>query len=266
VHDFALNVSMVFTDRPLLDRFDAAAAAGFDLVELWWPYAELRDGLEESVLVRRVRDAGLRVALLNLPAGDFSIGERGLVGMPGREEELRAAVPPACELAARLGCARLNALAGRRSPGHTAADQLAVLASGLAWVADTAGPDVTITVEALNATDLPGYLLPDTTSALDLVDRLGRVNVGIQLDVYHAAMAGEDVPAVIRAATGRIAHVQLADVPGRHEPGTGSLDFPAILATLGAAGYRGAIGLEYTPTVPQSPDFAFLGALSAAWR
>jgi hydroxypyruvate isomerase len=161
---------------------------------------------------------------------------------------------------------RLHALAGRSAPGHRLGDQLRLLESSLAYAADLASPDTTITLEVLNSAEVPGYLVPDSRSALAVIDRVGRPNLGLQLDVYHLAMGGEDPASVIRKAGDRIAHVQLADVPGRHEPGTGSIRFGSVLRALDAVGYRGAIGLEYIPSRPAAPDFAFVGALAGSPR
>lgn len=263
---FSLNLSMVFTGLPFLDRIDAAAAAGFDAVEFWWPRRELAAGLTPRVLAARVRDAGVGVALMNLDGGDLDAGDRGFAGVPGQDGSFRRGLPAALDLANLLDCHCLHALAGRQAPGHRLEDQLRLLESSLAFAADLAPPDTTITLEVLNRTDVPGYLVPDSRSALAVIDRVGRSNLGLQLDVYHLAMEGEDPAAVIREAGDRIAHVQFADVPGRHEPGTGSIPFGSVLRALDAAGYRGAIGLEYIPSRPAAPDFAFLGALVASPR
>ena len=259
---YALNLSMVFTELPFLDRFDAAAAAGFAAVEFWWPREEFLGGLMPQALAARVEDVGLDVALMNLDGGDFAAGERGLAGVPGREVAFRHGLPMALDVAERLNCHRLNALAGRLAPGGDRADQLRLLEESLAFAADLAPRDTTITLEALNSIDVPGYLLPSSRSALDVIDQVGRRNVGFQLDVYHLAVEGEDPAVVIREAAGRIAHVQFADVPGRHEPGTGSLPFRDLLQALEDVGFRGAIGLEYSPSRPGAPDFSFVESLA----
>jgi hydroxypyruvate isomerase len=263
---YALNLSTVFTGLPFLERIDAAAAAGFAAVEFWWPREEFQSGLTPKALVTRVLDVGIGVALMNFDGGDLGAGERGFAGVPGRDDSFRRGVPMALDLAERLKCRRLHALAGRRAPGHRLEDQLRLLESSLAFAADLAPPDTTITLEVLNRTDVPGYLVPDSRSALAVIGRVGRPNLGLQVDVYHLAMEGEDPAEVIREAGDRIAHVQFADVPGRHEPGTGSIPFGPVLQALDAAGYRGAIGLEYIPSRPAAPDFAYLGALVASPR
>jgi hydroxypyruvate isomerase len=259
---YSLNISMVFTRLPFLNRFDAAAASGFAAVEFWWPRQELLDGLAPDALVAHVRDVGIDVALMNLDGGDFAAGDRGLAGVPGREVAFRDGLPMAFELAERLNCRRLNALAGRRAPGCELGDQLRLLDEGLAFAADLAPRETMIAVEALNSTDVPGYLLPSSRSVLDTIDRVDRPNVGFQLDVYHLATEGEDPVAVIRKAAGRIAHVQFADVPGRHEPGTGALAFGDLVRALDEVGFGGVIGLEYAPSTPEAPDFSFVEDLA----
>jgi hydroxypyruvate isomerase len=264
MNPFALNLSMVYLGLPFLQRFDAAAAAGFATVEFWWPREEFAAGLTARQLVRRVRSAGLGVALLNFDGGDFGAGERGLAGVPQRAEAFRQGVPFALDLCAQLDCHRVNALAGRRVRGIQLSEQLRLLETSIVAAADLAGPETTITLEALNRTDVPGYLLPDSGTALSMVERVGRPNVGFQLDTYHLAIEGEDIVEVIWRAGRKTAHVQFADAPGRHEPGTGSVPFAAILQALARAQYIGAIGLEYTPSDPDKPDFSFLGALRQA--
>jgi hydroxypyruvate isomerase len=263
---FALNLSTVFTGLPFLDRIDAAAAAGFTAVEFWWPREELQSGLTPRALATRVRDVGIGVALMNVDGGDLGAGERGFAGVPGRDDSFRAAVPIALDLADRVGCHRLHALAGRRVPGQRRDDQLRLLESNLAFAADLASAGTIITLEVLNSTDVPGYLVPDSRSALEIIARVGRRNLGLQVDVYHLTVGGERPEEVIQEAADRVAHVQLADAPGRHEPGTGAIPFGPILEALQSVGYRGAIGLEYLPTRPEAPDFSFIEGLAASAR
>jgi hydroxypyruvate isomerase len=251
------NLSIIFARLPFLQRFAAASAAGFDLVEFWWPHAEFASGLTENQIVDAVRRAGARVEMLNFDGGDLPSGDRGLAGDPKRAAEFRANVPRALALASRLGCTKLNALAGT-VVGASASNQRDILRESVAFAADAAAnTGATVLVEPLNIEETPGYLLPDVASALALIDHAGVASVRLQLDVYHVARGGDDPVAAIRRAAGRIGHVQIADVPGRHEPGTGNLDFAAIFRTLQAVGYGGNIGLEYVPTNPNAPDFAY---------
>jgi hydroxypyruvate isomerase len=256
------NLSMLFTDLPFLRRFEAAASAGFDAVEFLWPSPEQLEGWSIQQLGALIRSIGLKVPLFNLDAGDMSAGWRGLAGVPEARARFRANLPVAIGLATELGCRKLNALAGNAASVGTRETQLEVLVEGLdeaAEMASSAG--ISVMLEALNPVDFPSYLVLNSATALDVVARTGRSNVRYQLDVYHAVMGREDPVAVVHAAAGHIGHVQFADHPGRHEPGTGTLDWRAILHGLDSAGYDDWIGLEYIPTDPASRDFAFVGAI-----
>jgi hydroxypyruvate isomerase len=252
---FAANLSILFPPLPFLSRFDAAAAAGFDAVEFWWPADAFREGVSADDIVGRARDLGLQVVLINFDAGDMKAGERGLAADPARREEFRANVPPAIDLACRLGCRKLNALAGNALEGLDRATQLALVADNVAFAADEAARyGISIMLEALNPTETQRYLLPGTDAVLAMIDRLGRPNVRFQLDSYHLAMAGEDVVEAIARAGDRIGHVQLADM-------SGCLPFGAILDSLAKAGYRDPVALEFVPTDPAAPDFRFIADL-----
>ena len=256
------NLSMLFTDLPFLRRFEAAASAGFDAVEFLWPSPEQLEGWSIQQLGALIRSIGLKVPLFNLDAGDMSAGWRGLAGVPEARARFRANLPVAVGLASELGCRKLNALAGNAASVETRQTQLDVLVEGLAEAAEmAAAAGISVMLEALNPVDFPSYLVLNSATALDVVARTGRPNVRYQLDVYHAVMGSEDPIAVARAAAGHIGHVQFADYPGRHEPGTGTLDWSAILHALDSAGYDDWIGLEYIPTDPASRDFAFVGAI-----
>jgi hydroxypyruvate isomerase len=259
---YAANLSMLFTDLPFLRRFEAAASAGFEAVEFLWPSEEQLDGRSIDQLGRLIRSTGLQVPLFNFDAGDMTAGWRGLAGVPEARARFRANLPVAIGLASELGCRKLNALAGNAASAQTTEAQLDSLVEGLTEAAEMAGQaGISVMLEALNRVDFPSYLVLDSATALDVVTRTGRPNVRYQLDVYHAVMGGEDPVAVARAAAGRIGHVQFADHPGRHEPGTGSLDWPAILDVLDSTGYDDWIGLEYRPTDPTSRDFRFVLAI-----
>ena len=203
---YALNLSTVFTGLPFLERFDAAAAAGFAAVEFWWPREEFRSGLTPKALVTRVLDVGIGVALMNFDGGDLGAGERGFAGVPGRDESFRRGVPMALDLADRLKCHRLHALAGRRAPGHRLEDQLRLLESSLAFAADLAPAGTTITLEVLNSTDVPGYLVPGQPIR-PRRHRPGR-------------------PAQPRPAAGRVPPGHGGRGPGRGDPGGGGPDRP----------------------------------------
>jgi hydroxypyruvate isomerase len=239
---FAANVAWQFTERPWLDRFAAAREAGFAAVEFPWPD-------DPGATAEAVRAAGLRVAMLNAPAGDLEAGERGWPNDPRRVDEWRDAFASALELAVDLACPTINVLAGNRVPHVSDADQLACLEANLRRAIDEASAARLILVtELLNRQENPDYLLVTLDHAEPLLERLAPLGWRLQLDTWHLGLTVSDVPAAIRRADQHIGHVQVADVPGRHEPGTGSLDWVAIAAALRDVGYEGAIGLEYRPT------------------
>jgi hydroxypyruvate isomerase len=238
---FAANVSILFTERPFLSRFAAAAAAGFSAVEFWWPDEPL------DAVAAAVADAGVEVVLINFDGGSVEIGERGFVNDASREPRWRSHVPEALSFARRLGCERMNALVGLSLPGVSREEQLARAAANVRFAARTAAP-ISVLIEAINTIDHGPYLLPSTASAAAFVRAVGEPNVFLQYDVFHMARMGEDVEASLREHIDLIAHVQIADLPGRGEPGSGSLDFSALYALLDELGYGGWVSAEYRPT------------------
>jgi hydroxypyruvate isomerase len=238
---FAANVAWLFTDVPWLDRFDAARRAGFGQVEFPWP-----DDPEATATA--VRDANLGVALLNMDAGDITAGERGWPNDPSRHDEWRVAFEAAMTLAQAVGCPTINVLAGNRIDAADEDAQRACLVDNLAWALQAArARDIAVVSELLNPLENPQYLLASLDDVDALWPSLGLLGWALQLDTWHLGLTEDDVPAAIRRVAGRIGHVQVADVPGRHEPGTGSLDWASVREALTDAGYRGAIGLEYRP-------------------
>jgi hydroxypyruvate isomerase len=241
---FAANLTMLFTEYPVPERFDRAAASGFQAVEFLFPYdhaAEIKAALART---------GLALALFNLPVGDFAAGDRGLANDPARRAEFRDGVGRALALAADLGAPRLNCLVGRRLPDVADDVQLGTAAENLAYAAEQArAAGVAVGVEPLNPFDAPGFLLPTTDAALALLARADHRNLSLQYDVYHAQRAEGNLVATIErvAAGGKLGHVQLADSPARHQPGTGEINVPFVLAALDRVGYGGWIGLEYVP-------------------
>jgi hydroxypyruvate isomerase len=226
---FAANVSMLFTELPFAERFEAAIAAGFEGVEFWWP--------DEPV------PRGFEVVLMNFDGGDVAAGERGIVN---QAERWRLHVPVAVELARSLGCPRMNALVGL-DDGRPRGEQLAGAAREVAFAARAAAP-ITVLVEAINTLDHGPYLLSSTREAAAFVQAVAEPNVKLQYDVFHMTRMGEDVEAALREHIGLIAHVQIADHPGRGEPGRGSIDFAALFALLDELGYKGWVSAEYRPT------------------
>ncbi len=239
----AANLTMLFTEHPFLERFPAAAAAGFEHVEFLFPYeysaAEVRGA---------VRDANLEVVLFNLPAGDWAAGERGLAALPDRVQEFRAGVERALEYAAELDCPRLNCLAGLSADGGDPAVQWGTLVENVRHAGErVAAAGRTLLVEPVNNKDVEGFFLPTTTDAIRLLDEAGDPRVRLQFDVYHVQRMEGDVTPRLRALFDRIDHVQIADNPGRHQPGTGELNFGFLFAELDRLGYAGLVGLEYVP-------------------
>ncbi len=252
---FCVNVSILFKEAPFLERFGRAKEAGFSAVEFWWPLGEDLDEVG-----RVVKDSGLSVALFNFYAGDMPAGDRGLLSDPGRQDEFRENVPVALELAGRLGCGKLNALAGHEGPGMSREERLDLARENVGWAADRAAQHgVEVVVEALNTFENGPYLLYTTRDAVEFVESVGRENVKIQHDFYHMQRMEGNLVANLREHAGRIGHVQVADSPQRGEPGTGEIHYPYVFGALEEAGYDGYVGLEYNPTTQRTEDsFAWI--------
>lgn len=251
---FAANLTMLFTEHPFLERFAAAAQSGFDQVEFLFPYEHPVDEVRVAL-----REAGLEQVLFNLPAGDWEAGDRGTAADPDRVDEFRAGVDHALEYAAALDCPRLNCLAGLRLEGVEHAAQWDVLVDNVRHAASRlAEAGRTLLVEPVNDKDVAGFFLPTTTDAIRLLDAVDHPNPRLQFDIYHAQRMEGDVTARLRELLPRTAHVQVADNPGRHQPGTGELNYAFLFDELDRLGYDGFVGLEYVP----EPDTA--GSL--AWR
>ena len=241
---FSANISILFPNTPFVERFQRAKAAGFSAVEFWWPSGEDLGKVEEAI-----RASGLKVVLINFDAGNMPAGDRGLLSNPERHEEFRANVPVALAFAERVGCKQLNALVGVQLPGHTRDEQLELARKNIAWAADqAANQGATIMIEAVNTIENGPYLLHTTQQAADFVTSVGRDNVKLQYDVYHMQRMEGNLVATMRAHADRITHVQLADSPGRGEPGTGEIHYSYVLKELEALGFTGYVGLEYKPS------------------
>ncbi len=255
----AANISLLFTELPLLARIQAAAVAGFDGVEIQFPYELPAVQLKEA-LAR----AGLPLRLINLPAGDLMHGGSGLAAVPARQAEFDAARQEALSYAAMVRPACVNVLAGRLAEGVSREQALACLIANLRQTAEAfAVLGIQVLCEAINPLDMPGFLL-NTPQQLDEVLRaVNHPNLLAQFDVYHMARQGLDIPAGLQLLAGRIGHVQFADCPGRGEPGSGQLDFAPLLQALQASGYHGWLGAEYKPTLPTEQTLAWLPAWQA---
>ncbi|MEO6882216.1 MAG: TIM barrel protein [Mycobacteriaceae bacterium] len=255
---YLVNCSILFTELPLLERPAAAKAAGFDAVEFWWPF----DGgspadTEVDKFVAAVRDAGVDLVGLNFAAGDMPAGDRGLLSWPGRSDELRDSVDVAVGIAEQLGTRAFNALYGNRVDGVSAQEQDELAAMNLAAAASTVERiGATVLIEPVSGA--PRYPLLTAADVVAFLDRVGAENTAMLFDAYHLAVNGDDLDAVIDAHHERISHVQVADAPGRGEPGSGSLDLDATLTHLEQRGYSGWVGLEYKPTTSTTDSFAWL--------
>lgn len=255
---YEVNCSILFTELPLLERPAAVKAAGFDAVEFWWPFAEAVPADKDvDAFVAAVRDAGVQLVGLNFFAGDMPAGDRGLVSWPARSAEFRDNLDVTVGIGERLGCTAFNALYGNRvddvapeAQDELGAENLALAARAAARIGGT------VLVEPVSGAER--YPLLTAADALAVMDRTGEPNVGLLADLYHLAVNGDDVDAVIAQHAARVAHVQVADAPGRNEPGTGSLPLDRQLAALEAAGYTGWVGLEYKPATTSADSFTWL--------
>jgi hydroxypyruvate isomerase len=254
---FAANLSMLFTEEDFLDRFKAAAEAGFKGVEYLFPYdfsvAELKVRLDEH---------GLTQVLHNLPAGDWGAGERGIACHPDRVEEFRAGVDTAIDYATVLGCKQVNCLAGIQPQGVSLEQARRTLVENLRYAAEkleTAG--ILLLAEPINTRDIPGFFLNRTEQALAIFDEVGSSNLKLQYDIYHMQIMEGDLAPTIEKHLDRIAHVQIADTPGRHEPGTGEIHYPFLFAHLDRLGYDGWIGCEYKPKTTTREGLGWLDSV-----
>ncbi|MFB9289937.1 2-oxo-tetronate isomerase [Pseudoduganella plicata] len=240
---FAANLSMLFTEHSFLDRFAAARAAGFDAVEFLFPYA-----YEPDEIARRLDDNGLRLVLHNLPPGDWDRGDRGNACDPRRMGEFRAAAQTAVRYATRLHVPYVHCMAGIVPRGLDLRRAREAYIVNLQYAADLLAPHgIGVTIEPINGHDTPDYFLQDSTQALDIIAAADRPNLYLQYDIYHMHRMGEPVAQRLRDSLPSIRHIQIADAPGRHEPGTGEIDYPGLLALLDELGYDGWVGCEYRP-------------------
>lgn len=240
---FAANLSMLFTEVPFLERFERAANAGFEAVEFLFPYAHTVEEIQA-----RLNATGLKIVLHNLPAGDWDAGERGIACDPARVDEFRAGVAKAVTYAHALGVPQLNCLAGKAPAGVDAATLRRTFVENLRFAAaalNVAG--LRLLIEPINPFDIPGFYLNRTDEALSILDEVGADNAFVQYDIYHAQRTEGELANTLQKNLARIGHVQLADNPGRNEPGTGEINYPFLFAHLDRIGYTGWVGCEYKP-------------------
>ena len=251
---FAANLTMLFTEVSFLERFALARKAGFTRVEYLFPYA-----FKAQDLKAELETHGLEQVLFNLPSGDWAAGDRGIAASPGREAEFRAGVPRAVEYAKVLGVSRLNCLAGKRVPGFSDEQHWQTLVENAAFAAtELAEHGLELLIEPINHFDVPGFFLNRTGQALALLDEIARPNVRVQYDVYHAQREEGELAATIGKHLDRIGHIQIADNPGRHQPGTGEINFRFLFRRIDELNYPGYIGLEYAPTPDTAGSFVWL--------
>jgi len=240
---FCANLTMLFREHDFLDRFGAAARAGFRGVEYLFPY-----DFDKGVLAERLEAHGLVQALHNLPAGDWGAGERGIACLPDRVGEFQDGVGRAIDFATALGCKQLNCLAGIAPEGVDPDRLRATLIDNLRFAAEAlARAGIRLLMEPINTRDIPGFFVHGTRQALAIMDAVGSDNLRLQYDVYHMQIMEGDLARTVEENLARIAHIQIADNPGRHEPGSGEINYPFLFGFLDRIGYDGWIGCEYVP-------------------
>ena len=254
----AANISLLFTELPLLQRINAAGVAGFSAVEVQYPYevpaVQFKEALEA---------AGLPLLLLNIAAPDLAAGGPGLAAVPARQAQFDDALQEALTYAAMVRPRYVNVLPGRLAEGVSREQALATLTANVRAAAEAfALLRIQVLCEAINPLDMPGFLINTPAHLLELIAAVDHPNFAAQLDLYHMARQGLDLPQAIHALAGKIGHVQFADCPGRNQPGTGGVDFGAAIQALREVGYSGALAAEYRPTASTAESLAWL----AEWR
>ena len=240
---FAANLSMLFTEVPLLQRFERAARSGFACVEMQFPYEAPAAALREQLQAHR-----LKMVLHNLPGGDFAAGDRGIACNPARVDEFRSGVLRAVEYPSTLGVPQLNCLAGKAPAGVDEATLRSTFVANLRHAAAALkASGLKLLIEPINNYDVPGFWLNNTQKAIDVLDEVGADNAFVQYDIYHAQRYEGELAATLTRHLARIAHIQVADNPGRNEPGTGEINYPFLFQHLDRIGYTGWIGAEYKP-------------------
>ena len=240
----AANLSMLFNEIDFLDRFEAAAKAGFQGVEYLFPYA-----FEKQDITERLKANGLKQVLFNTPAGDWDAGERGLACDPSRIDDFRDGVLLAIDYAKTLECDQLHCLAGISPQGSDPADIHRTYVENLRFAsAEMAGAGIKCHIEMVNTRDIPGFFLHRSAQAEEILAEIGSDNLYLQYDIYHMQIMEGDLAPTIERLLPKIGHMQLADTPGRHEPGTGEINYPFLFTHLDRIGYQGWVGCEYIPS------------------
>lgn len=245
---------MLFTELPFLERFAAARKAGFEAVEFMFPYEYPAEVLKEALDA-----AGLKLTLFNLPAGNWGAGERGIAAHPDRRNEFREGVEKALRYAKVLNTSRINCLVGKQVAGHTEDEQRSVLVENLRYAAERLHEHrIKLLVEPINHFDIPGFLLNRTQDALNIFTEVDHPNLFIQYDIYHAQREEGELAQTLKSHMNKIENIQVADNPGRHQPGTGEISYRFLLWTIDALGYDGYVSMEYIPSPNTEASLAWL--------
>ena len=251
---FAANLTMMYNEVDFLDRFAQAAADGFKGVEFLFPYSYLVGDLRS-----RLDQHGLTQALFNAPPGDWAAGERGMACLPGREDEFRRGIERAIGYANVLGNKCLHVMAGIVRPGQDPAHLEAVYLQNIAYAAEQAAPHgITIVIEPINRRDMPGYFLSRQDEAHGICRDIGAANLKVLFDIYHCQMAEGDLAATMQRDIAGIAHMQIAGVPGRHEPDVGEINYTYLFRLMDELGYAGWVGCEYRPKAGTSEGLSWI--------
>lgn len=241
---FAANLNWLFTDLPMLDRFEAARQAGFNAVEYMFPY-----DYDINHLVDKLRSQNLIQVLFNMPPGNWETGDRGLGCLPDRVGAFRNSVQTAIDAAKALKCPAVNCLSGIPAPDSDPELLEQTFVENLRYAAsEFAKHDIRLVIEAINTRDMPGFYLNTSSQAFDIIEKVGSKNLSLQYDIYHMQVMEGDLANTLAANLHRIGHLQLADNPGRSEPGTGEINYPFLFRHIDKIGYKGWIGCEYKPT------------------
>jgi hydroxypyruvate isomerase len=251
---FAANLTMLYQEYPLLERIERAANAGFRGVEILYPYGEDIEAIKSALDSR-----GVELVLFNVPSGNTAAGDRGIANDPRRIDEYRAAVELALSVQRTLPAKRFNSTIGRQLPGVSIAQQFETAKANYGWAAGACERQgVTLCVEPLNTIDNPGFLVPTSTQMLALIDEIGHPNLRLQYDFYHQQRMEGNLIAFFADHVGQIGHIQIADSPDRHEPGTGEINYDFVFEQIDALGYEGWVSLEYKPSTTTEASLGWL--------
>lgn len=253
---FAANLTMLFTEVPFMQRFRIAGEAGFKAIEYLFPYDH-----DLAELQAQLKGNGLKQVLFNLPAGNWGAGERGIAAHPERISDFRAGISKAIEYAEGLGVSQLNCLAGKKASQFSDEQQWTVLIENVRYAAEALQQKgLRLLIESINHFDIPGFILNRTEHVLGLIDAVGMPNVFVQYDIYHAQREEGELAATLRNNIDKIGHIQIADNPGRHQPGTGEINYPFLFREIDALNYQGYIGLEYIPAPDTKSSLEWISA------